>query len=534
MAGIHHLVLLSSLSFIAFASDNRPNILFVVSDDHGWNNVGFRNPLMKTPYLDSLVSEGVLLSRHYVFKFCSPTRSSAMSGRLPIHVNQENSATEQPGAGVMLNFTMFPEKLFVNGYKTHQVGKWHCGQATNAHIPHGRGFDTSLGYFNWGEDHYDHKRGGQALPVSNPHPAVSPQANSPCPTAIDLWNTTQPARGFEGVYGGMIYSAEIQRILTSHDPTGPPFFVYLAWQNNHAPLQVPQPYVDRCSSSLADDKRTYCGMTNFMDEAMGNITKTLKSRNLWDNTLLVFTADNGGCLDAAGDNTPLKGGKFSDLEGGTRVLAFATGGLLPASVRNTTLTGFVHICDWSTTFMKLAGLSDAEVVDQRAKASGFPPIDGLDMWSMLSGRNLTSPRVEIALSANPPITSHPNFRGHYYSTPNQGLAAGYYVSGEGLIVGEWKLVTGVQHDSPFGNTSFIDCGTGCLFNIFDDPGETTDLAKIRPDKLQQLLTRQAEIRTSVFAKERGDLDQQACVANDAAGGFWTPWLPAPIGWPTYL
>ena len=79
-----------------------------------------------------------------------------------MHVNQENSATEQPFSGIPANMTTLPELMKTLGYSTHQVGKWHCGQATPQLIPHGRGFDTSLGYFNWGEDHYTQIRGGNA------------------------------------------------------------------------------------------------------------------------------------------------------------------------------------------------------------------------------------------------------------------------------------------------------------------------------------------------------------------------------------
>ena len=106
-------------------------------------------------------------------KFCSPTRSSLMSGRLPMHVNQENSATEQPLAGIPADMTTFPEVLKAHGYVTAQVGKWHCGMASPRVIPHGRGFDTSLGFFNFGEDHYTQRRGGQALSAAEPGPTAA-------------------------------------------------------------------------------------------------------------------------------------------------------------------------------------------------------------------------------------------------------------------------------------------------------------------------------------------------------------------------
>ena len=145
------------------AGDTRPNLVFIMADDQGWHNSGFHNDDLLTPHTNQLVAEGVRLTNHYVYKFCSPSRSSFLSGRLAIHVNQENSATEQPGAGVPLNMTMLPTKLAAAGYACHHVGKWHAGQATFGHIPAGRGFESSLGFFNFGEDHYTQIRGGAAL-----------------------------------------------------------------------------------------------------------------------------------------------------------------------------------------------------------------------------------------------------------------------------------------------------------------------------------------------------------------------------------
>ena len=87
------------------------------------NDIGTRNQMILTPNMNQMIKEGIMLQRHYVFKFCSPSRSSAISARLPIHVNQENSATVQPWSGIMANFTTFPERLKEAGYATAQVGK---------------------------------------------------------------------------------------------------------------------------------------------------------------------------------------------------------------------------------------------------------------------------------------------------------------------------------------------------------------------------------------------------------------------------
>eukprot|EP00966_Prymnesium_polylepis_P227712 5269640-Prymnesium_polylepis.1 len=160
-----------------------------------------------------------------------------------MHVNQENSATEQPLAGIPANMTTFPEMLKAHGYATAQIGKWHCGMASPSVIPHGRGFDTSLGFFDFGEDHYTQIRGGQALAAD----AGLASADGGCgrqAIGVDLWKTDAPAYGMNGTYGGYLYAEEALRVIRTHDVSSP-LFMFIAWQNNHPPLQVPAEYVER-------------------------------------------------------------------------------------------------------------------------------------------------------------------------------------------------------------------------------------------------------------------------------------------------
>lgn len=129
-------------------------------DDMGYSGASFRKGSFQTPHMDRLRNEGALLERHYVYKMCSPTRCSFLTGRMPHRVNQEQSSTAQPGAGIMLGMGTIAEKMREAGYATHHVGKWHVGSATDAHIPAGRGFETSLGFFGFAwKDHFKHIRG---------------------------------------------------------------------------------------------------------------------------------------------------------------------------------------------------------------------------------------------------------------------------------------------------------------------------------------------------------------------------------------
>ena len=124
---------------------SQPNIIYVLIDDLGWANVGYHNPRMQTPFLDSLLTESIKLNNFYTFQCCSPTRSSFLSGRLPYHVNEHNENACQPRFGIPLNMTIISEKLHDAGYIAHQIGKWNVGMATNDYLPMGRGFNSSLG-----------------------------------------------------------------------------------------------------------------------------------------------------------------------------------------------------------------------------------------------------------------------------------------------------------------------------------------------------------------------------------------------------
>ena len=132
----------------------QPHIVYMLSDNIGYGGIGFLrarspagySPEVSTPTLDRLAADGVVLARLYTFEFCSPSRSSLLSGRLPGHVNMHNDDQTRPGAGIPAEMTTMPAKLRQVGYRTHHLGKWHIGFATPKHTPLGRGFHSSLGY----------------------------------------------------------------------------------------------------------------------------------------------------------------------------------------------------------------------------------------------------------------------------------------------------------------------------------------------------------------------------------------------------
>ena len=278
------------------AQTKAPNIVVILADDLGWATVGWHDSEVQTPFIDNLAqNESLILNRHYVYKYCSPTRSSFLSGRLPLHVNQQNREVWQPGGGIHLGMYILPEILKKSkyNYKTHQIGKWHCGMSNVNYLPVNRGFDTSFGYLGGAEDHYTHKQNG----------------------GIDFWNSTEPCHDYYGIYGDLIYNQIAMDIINDfsvNNTDNDRLFVYYALQVVHDPQEVPQEYLDLYPSNMYSKRRSMDGMASFMDNAVKNVTELLKETGLWDDTLVIFSADNGGCTgvdSSSGNNWPLRGGK---------------------------------------------------------------------------------------------------------------------------------------------------------------------------------------------------------------------------------
>ena len=487
MSSVLATAVIASLLLLVQGAPIKPHIVFVLVDDWGYADVSFRNPAIYSPNFQMLAKTGLILDRHYVFKYCSPSRASFLTGRWPHHSHQWNPP--QTGlVGVNINMTLLPAKLKTAGYKTHMVGKWHEGFYKSEYLPVNRGFDTSSGFLGGGEDHMDQKVG----------------------CAIDFWKNQSPDSR-NGTYDAYTYRNDLTDILMQHDPTQP-FFLYLPLHNVHTPLQAPDEWLNKYSvNSTCENRRTYQAMVSVADNVTGHVVDLLKKKGMWDNTIFVISADNGGA-PCSGSNYPLKGCKGTFFEGGVRSLAFANGGLLPESRRGKSTQGFIHIADWYTTFCKLAG------VDPDDSGPGKFSVDSMDVWPIITGENEKTPHDEIVL-------------GYDFNRRHQGA----------LIMGDYKLVVGPQSfdcdslmwspldypctDGPNGP----DCDPHCLYDIVNDPNEHHDLAEEKPDILQQLLN-----SYNKFSTEPRDMQDQgyhtvvpndldACHYMNSHGGYWQPW-----------
>ena len=487
MTSILYSVVFVTAVICTASASTKPHIVFVLVDDWGFADVSFRNPAIYSPNFQMLAETGVILDRHYVYRYCSPTRVSFLTGRWPHHAHQYNIEPTFM-VGTNINMTMLPAKLKTAGYMTHIVGKWHQGFYQSKYLPVNRGFDTSSGFLNGAEDHFTEKR----------------------ECAVDFWkDNSYDTRN--GSYDAYIYRDDLTKIFENHN-ANEPLFLYLPLHNVHGPFQAPDEWLNIYSvNSTCSRRRMLQAMVSVADNITGHVVDLLKKKGMWENTIFVVSADNGGAA-CEGSNHPLKGSKGTYFEGGVRSLAFANGGLLPSKMKGKSTDGFIHIADWYTTFCKLAG------VDPDDSGTGKFPVDGTDVWPILTGESDKTLHDEIVL-------------GYNYS--NTGA----------IIAGNYKLIIGKQGDrcdnsmwSPLDypcteGPKGDNCDPYCLYDIVNDPLEKKDLSKEEPEILKEMLN-----RYNKFSKEPREMqdqgyhsaeevpsDKNACQYMNDHGGYWQPW-----------
>ena len=377
------------------STPKRPHLIFSLIDDLGWNDVGWHDQFdqIKTPKLDALRAESVALDNYYVYRFCSPSRSQILTGRYAWHLGQQTEMNLNPmpgiACGIDLQYAFLPAMLKQAGYATWALGKWHQGFLTDAYTPTLRGFDSYLGYYSGAEEHFSHEKVG--YPPQPGHKGGY--------TAYDLANSSGPVvkpclgavGNASGTYSAFLYANETLRLLARHDPATP-LFVYLAWNNVHDPNEAPPEYVAKHPHIANMPRRQLAGMMSALDDTLTAVIDGLKAKQMWDDTLLVVSTDNGGNLGGSGCNWPLRGGKYTWWQGGVRGVGMVGGGknLLPDAVRGGTYGGAVHEVDWYATFAGLAGIADP------SRGTGPVAVDGFDVYAAIVA-NASSPRTEVVL-----------------------------------------------------------------------------------------------------------------------------------------
>ncbi|CAC5404445.1 unnamed protein product [Mytilus coruscus] len=363
--------------FCLVSAYRKPHIIFIVADDLGWNDVGWRNQEIKTPNLDRLAKNGVILNSSYVSPTCTPSRNSILTGVYPFRVGlQHSSLLPQDTRHLSLDTPTLPERLKNLGYSTHMIGKWHLGfcdwKHTPVHIlflvlqmalrglwhlgfcdwkhtPVHRGFDSFLGFLNGGQDYYKHKK----------------------ENTYDFWLNKTVYYPPKGEYSTKTFTKRAVNLFRQHKGNKKPMYLYLSYQAVHTPLQVPKKYERIYRHVTNKDRRTYNGMVTAMDQSVGTILTALKKYKMLGNSIIVFTTDNGGAANIAGSNLPLRGSKTTLWEGGTRGVGFVYSKRL--FKKKYVHEGLFHAVDWVPTLLAAAGGKQ----DKK--------LDGINQWPMLRG-----------------------------------------------------------------------------------------------------------------------------------------------------
>ncbi|MBC3759203.1 sulfatase-like hydrolase/transferase [Hyunsoonleella sp. SJ7] len=463
--------------------NTKPNIILIFADDLGYTDVGFNRPanfpeeygVIPTPELDALASNGVIAQNaHVAHPFCGPSRAALLTGVYPHRIcaqyNLMNSVADPNG--VTTNEKFFSKVLQENNYNTAAIGKWHVG-VSNDFIPNNRGFDYFFGMLGGGHQYFEsdyeaqwYNSGGT---VTNEY-RVPLLRNQTYVTANEFDNDE---------YLTDILTEEAVDYIDSLSTAGStdPFFMYLAYNAPHTPLQAPQSKIDAFDAAngdgtpgstfssvvanspdilnanipgswtgtdeeyratLVEDRLVYATMVSIMDEGIGLVVDALTANGILNNTLIVFMSDNGGKLRQAGAvNYPLTQGKGSVDEGGHRVPMFMH---WPDELSaGQTYDHLISSIDLYPTFLDLAGA----------------PVP--------AGKLLEGKAVMNKVVANQDARPGENM---YVMRPQLGFHNG------AIMKGDYKIVKKGNNNTTAGFK---------LYNIMTDPGETTDIRGTEPN-----------------------------------------------------
>ena len=415
----------------AEAQRRPPNILVIVADDMGYGDIGVHGSKdIPTPNIDALAKVGILFTDAYVScPYCSPTRAGLLTGRYPQRFGHEFNLDMSPAYsdfGLPLSETTMADRLKPAGYRTALFGKWHLGFGDKFH-PMARGFDEFFGF------------------LGHSHSYLDPEAASRNPLLDGrkvVIETTYLTDAFADRAADFIKRQKSQ-----------PFFLYLAFNAVHIPMQATDKYLARFKHIADVQRRTYAAMLSAMDDGIGKTLAALRAEGLEENTLIFFFNDNGGPTMAGttingSSNAPLRGSKRQTWEGGIRV-AFI-------------IRWKGHLAEGKTDARPIIQL---DVLPTALAAAGVKPqpqwkFDGVNLLPFLTGK--------------------------MSGRPHEAL---YWRLGENMAIrkGDWKLVkTSERPLQDVDPAIFNDLSGAELYNLADDIGEKKNLAAAHPRKVKEL------------------------------------------------
>jgi arylsulfatase A-like enzyme len=432
-------LLLMPLAALFAAEVAQPNMVYFLIDDQGYADVGFNGcEDIRTPNIDKLAKQGAILDCFYGQPVCSPTRAALMTGRYPTHTGIYN-VTQNTGPLPLAERTL-AQALREAGYTTAISGKWHLGLDGPEYLPTQRGFDHQYGFMDGGIDSFALGHGNRR----------------------DWYRDDKPSD--DTGYSTHLIAKEACRIIREQ-PAGKPLFLYVAPNAVHTPLLSPDEYKTPYEA-LSKQRKEMAGMTAAVDEAIGQVMAALDAKGLAQNTLIIYSSDNGGISwSDSTDNGPLRGGKSDIYEGGIRLCSFVTWtGKIPAGIH---ITEPIHAVDWYPTLCKLAG---ASLVQDLAP-------DGLDIWPVIT-QGAKSPHDAILLMGS-----------------REGQRA--------IRIGDWKLLVNPgEFDPRKSRKDPTPKNPVELYNVVEDIGEMNNLAAAQPERVKKMMGELNAMTAGAIPNER--------------------------------
>jgi len=420
-------------------STRRPNILVLVTDDHGIGDVGcYGHPEVRTPNLDRLAASGVRFTQWYAnAPICSASRAAILTGRYPDRTGVKGALPSEPTwdvPGLRADETTLPERLRALGYNTAAFGKWHLGSAP-ASRPMNQGFDNFFGWYSGWLDAYSHRY----YQLGGP----------PGKIFHDLWrNETEVFE--EPTYMTELLGREAQAHLVKQT-TSQPFFMYVAFGAPHYSMMAPKKYLDRFPANMDRDRRTHLAMVAAVDDVIGALLDQLKQQGMENDTIVFFQADNGATREvrASSDGLPYHGGSNEPYRGWKQGL-FDGGMHVPAILR---APGFVkpgQVWDRPVISMDLTptllGMADP---------AGKPPaaVDGQNILPVLAGK-----------------------------AKEHDFLFWSFEKGRAVRNGDWKLLYNPPQfpGDPVPEKIWLS-------NLESDPGEKKNVASANPERVKDLM-----------------------------------------------
>lgn len=425
---IIHTLLVPILLLVAVTSISakQPNVLVIMVDDLGYGDLtSYGADDLRTPGIDSIVNDGVKFTNFYAnCPVCSPSRASFLSGRYPELVGVPGVIRTYPQDSwgyLQKDIVTIGDKMRQGGYSTALVGKWHLG-LTEEHWPNNRGFDHFHGWLgDMMDDYYKHERHGINYMRLN-QDAITPKGH-----ATDLFTS---------------WACDY---LDTQKGKEAPFFLFLSYNAPHTPIQPPQEWLDKVktrSPNITAARSKIVALIEHLDAGISTVLRRLSANGQSENTLVIFTSDNGGQVNVGGNNGNLRDGKQSMYEGGLRVpTAFKWPGHIKSGLtteqRALTMDIYATICD-------LVGIP----VEHE--------IDGISLAKALNGDSLG------------------NYDRDLYFHRREGNQRYQGLITNAMIRGDWKLI----HNSPFAPLE--------LYNLRTDPFEKVNQAAKNPAKFAEL------------------------------------------------